>query len=101
MARISEQNRNDHYDAILATTPRSRAQVFLALADAEPNGLTRYELAELLKRPVSSICARVHELEEQKLITETEDKRDTQYGGTSVVLRIAANLRIVKQMTMF
>jgi hypothetical protein len=101
MGRTSEQNRNDHYDAILATTPRSRAEVFLALADAEPRGLTRYELAELLKRPVSSICGRVHELEQSELVVETEDKRDTPFGGTSVVLRIAANLRIVKQMTMF
>jgi predicted transcriptional regulator len=101
MGSTSEQNRNDHYDAILATTPRSRAEVFLALADAEPRGLTRYELAEKLKRPVSSICGRVHELEQTDLIVETDDKRQTPYGGESVVLRIAPQYRIVKQMRMF
>jgi len=101
MARISEQNRNDHYDAILATAPQSRARVFLALADAEPRGLTRFELAQVTKLPVSSICGRVNELEKTNLIVETDEKRDTPNGGTSVVLRIADHLRVVKQMTMF
>jgi predicted transcriptional regulator len=71
------------------------------LDDAEPRGLTRYELAERTNRPVSSVCGRINELEKLGLVNEADESRPTPYGGNAVVMRIADAHRTVKQMTMF
>lgn len=94
MGIIARDNRNAQYDAILTTLPKSRAEVLAKLAECEPTGgATRHELSQYLNRPLSSICGRMAELESAGLVVETEEKRETQFGGMAVVMRIAPSLR--------
>jgi predicted transcriptional regulator len=100
MGRRSEINRDEHYDAIVPEMPHSRREVFLELRSSEPRGLTRYELAERLRRPVSSICGRMKELEDSGMVVDTDETRPTTYGGKAVVMRIAPAHRTEKPTQM-
>lgn len=90
MGAIAKANRNEHYYAIVGDLPRLRALVLEAISDSGDQGATRHELAEKLRRPLSSICARVNELELAGYIRECSESRETQYGGSATVLRLSS-----------
>lgn len=90
MGAVAKANRNEHYYAVLRDLPQLRALVLDAISDSGDHGATRHELASQLRRPLSSICARVNELESAGLVVETGGARETEYGGTATVLRLSS-----------
>ena len=47
--------------------------------------LTNYEIADELEMPLSSVCARVHELQECNLVVNSGLTRETKYGKQAIV----------------
>ena len=49
------------------------------------NPLTNYQIADELEMPLSSVCARVRELQILNLVTDSGLKRKTKYGKDAIV----------------
>jgi DNA-binding transcriptional regulator GbsR (MarR family) len=49
------------------------------------NPLTNYEIADELEMPLSSVCARCHELQELNLVVDSGLRRETKYGKQAIV----------------
>jgi predicted Rossmann fold nucleotide-binding protein DprA/Smf involved in DNA uptake len=49
------------------------------------NPLTNYEIADELEMPLSSVCARVRELQVLNLVIDSGLKRKTKYGKDAIV----------------
>jgi DNA-binding transcriptional regulator GbsR (MarR family) len=49
------------------------------------NPLTNYQIADELEMPLSSVCARCHELQELNLVVDSGLKRKTKYGKDAIV----------------
>ena len=47
--------------------------------------LTNYEISDELEIPLSSVCARCHELQELNLVVDSGLKRKTKYGKDAIV----------------
>jgi DNA-binding transcriptional regulator GbsR (MarR family) len=47
--------------------------------------LTNYEIADELEMPLSSACARCHELQELNLVVDSGIRRQTKYGKQAIV----------------
>jgi len=47
--------------------------------------LTNYEISDELEIPLSSVCARCHELQELNLVIDSGLKRKTKYGKDAIV----------------
>jgi DNA-binding transcriptional regulator GbsR (MarR family) len=52
------------------------------------NPLTNYQIADELEIPLSSVCARVRELQVLNLVIDSGLKRKTQYGKDAIVWKI-------------
>ena len=52
------------------------------------NPLTNYEIADELEMPLSSVCARVRELQVLNLVIDSGLKRKTKYGKDAIVWKI-------------
>ena len=50
--------------------------------------LTNYEISDELEIPLSSVCARCHELQELNLVIDSGLKRKTKYGKDAIVWKI-------------
>lgn len=103
MGKIAEQNRNATYYSVLSDQPKVRRDVLEAIADSGSDGITRHELADKLRRPLSSMCARVSELEDAGHVVETSRSRQTQYGGSATVVVLSPSLVVggLVQKTLF
>lgn len=62
------------------------ALVIEKLRELGSRGATRHELAEMLNRPISSMCGRINELEKAKLVVENGETRPTQFGKEATVI---------------
>ena len=89
MGQIAKQVREDTYHSLLGELTAQECAVIEALRKIGRSGATRHELAEVLNRPLSSMCGRVNKLEEDGIVVETGDKRETQYGKLASVVRLA------------
>jgi len=72
-------------DALATIKPKiktKREQVYDLL---KVNPLTNYQIADELKMPLSSVCARVHELQECNLVINSGLTRETKYGKQAIV----------------
>jgi len=49
------------------------------------NALTNYEISDELEMPLSSVCGRVHELQELNLVENSGLTRKTKYGKQAIV----------------
>jgi len=49
------------------------------------NALTNYEISDELDMPLSSVCGRVHELQELNLVENSGKTRETKYGKQAIV----------------
>ena len=49
---------------------------------------TNYEIADELEMPLSSACARCHELQELNLVIDSGLRRETKYGKQAIVWQI-------------
>ena len=52
---------------------------------------TNYEIADELEMPLSSVCARVRELQLLELIEDSGHRRETPYGKTAIVWQTKKN----------
>jgi len=84
MSVQGEANRDAVYFA-LAMEDCSGAQKAILKA-LENGGLTRHEIADVCRMPLSTVCGRVSELEEKGLVKTSSDKRSTQYGKPATVV---------------
>jgi DNA-binding IclR family transcriptional regulator len=72
-------------DALATIKPKiktKREQVYDLL---KVNPLTNYEIADELEMPLSSVCARCHELQELNLVVDSGLRRETKYGKQAIV----------------
>jgi predicted ArsR family transcriptional regulator len=72
----SEQNRNATFHSLEDLSDSKRR--IIELLTREPNGLTRHEIGERLRMPLSTVCGRVSELEGDGWLFSTDDTRETQ-----------------------
>ena len=75
-------------DALATINPKiktKREQVYDLL---KLNPLTNYQIADELEMPLSSVCARVHELQECNLVINSGLTRQTKYGKQAIVWQI-------------
>ncbi|MEL6898577.1 MAG: hypothetical protein AAFP90_20970 [Planctomycetota bacterium] len=94
----SRTNREEHHAAHITTKATTQRQlVFAHVAATGTNGATRHEIATTIQRPLSSVCGRIRELIDAGDIVETDQRRRTGNGGSSVVL-IAADFVNQKQV---
>lgn len=99
MSVYSEQNRNATYHS-LEDLSKSKRRI-VDLLTREPNGLTRHEIGERLRMPLSTVCGRVSELEGDGWIFSTDDTRETQYGKQATVVRLRSIEKPVQQQFSF
>lgn len=52
------------------------------------NPLTNYQIADELDMPLSSVCGRVHELQELNLVENSGLTRETKYGKQAIVWKV-------------
>ena len=52
------------------------------------NPLTNYQIADELDMPLSSVCGRVHELQELNLVENSGQTRETKYGKKAIVWQL-------------
>tara|TARA_R100001163_G_scaffold65012_2_gene60752 strand:- start:635 stop:916 length:282 start_codon:yes stop_codon:yes gene_type:complete len=50
--------------------------------------LTNYEISDELEMPLSSVCARCHELQKLNLVIDSGKRRETKYGKQAIVWKI-------------
>jgi DNA-binding MarR family transcriptional regulator len=95
MSLSSINNRNQVYRGMNVTPAQWRIVQHLERSGAS----TRHELADALAMPLSGVCGRVNELEMCGLVVSTAETRETQYGKTATVVRLAVEQ--VRQMSLF
>ena len=61
-------------------TKREQVYEYIKFQDS-----TNYEIARELEMPLSSVCARVRELQLLKLVEDSGIRRETPYGKTAIV----------------
>ena len=75
-------------DALATIKPKiktKREQVYDLL---KLNPLTNYQIADELEMPLSSVCARVRELQVLDLVLDSGLRRETKYGKQAIVWEI-------------
>ena len=75
-------------DALATIKPKiktKREQVYDLL---KLNPLTNYQIADELEMPLSSACARCHELQELNLVIDSGLRRETKYKKQAIVWKI-------------
>ncbi|BAR14223.1 putative DNA binding protein [uncultured Mediterranean phage uvMED] len=75
-------------DALATIKPKiktKREQVYDLL---KLNPLTNYQIADELEMPLSSACARCHELQELNLVIDSGLRRETKYKKQAIVWEI-------------
>ena len=92
MGKLAELVRNSTYQEILGEVSGVHREVVEKLRELGGTGATRHELAQLLRRPISSMCGRINELETAGIVVETGMTRATQYGKLASVVRLAPRL---------
>ena len=100
MGKLAVELRNATYQEILPELDNVQRSIVAKLRDLGSMGATRHELAIALNRPLSSMCARVHEMEEAGIVVETGETRETQYGKPATVVRLVdrlCSLQLVQQ----
>jgi predicted transcriptional regulator len=100
MGKLAELVRDATYQEILGEVTGVHREVLKKLRELGEIGATRHELAQMLNRPISSMCGRIHELEEAGLVVESGETRITQYGKEATVVRLSerlSNTKLVQQ----
>ena len=92
MGKLAELVRDSTYQEILGEVTGVHREVIEKLRSLGSVGATRHELAQMLNRPISSMCGRVNELEHAGIVIETGETRPTQYGKEATVVRLAPRL---------
>ena len=65
---------------------KTKRELVLEFVKSQPS--TNYQIADELEMPLSSVCARVHELQECNLVINSGLTRETKYGKQAIVWEI-------------
>jgi len=79
-------NYTETSQAALATIkPKIKTKRELVFLLLKTQSLTNYQISDELEMPLSSVCGRVHELQELNLVKDSGLRRKTPYGKTAIV----------------
>lgn len=76
-------------ERVAPRTGTLRFKALLAIAEADPGGLTNFEIASLVGAPLYSCAPRVTELAHDGWIRDSGDRRQTPLNGEAIVWRIS------------
>lgn len=75
-------------DALATIKPKIKTKREQVYEFIKSKSSTNYEIADELEMPLSSVCARVRELQILKLVIDSGLKRETKYGKQAIVWKI-------------
>jgi len=75
-------------EALAIIKPKIKTKRELVFLLLKTQSLTNYQISDELVMPLSSVCGRVHELQELNLVDDSGLRRKTPYGKTAIVWRI-------------
>ena len=72
-------------EALATIKPKIKTKRELVFLLLKTQSLTNYQISDELEMPLSSVCGRVHELQELNLVKDSGLRRKTPYGKTAIV----------------
>ena len=75
-------------EALATIKPKIKTKRELVFLLLKTQSLTNYQISDELEIPLSSVCGRVHELQELNLVKDSGLRRKTPYGKTAIVWKI-------------
>ena len=72
-------------DALATIKPKIKTKREPVYEFIKSKSSTNYEIADELEMPLSSACARCHELQELNLVIDSGLRRETKYGKQAIV----------------
>ena len=75
-------------EALATIKPKIKTKRELVFLLLKTQSLTNYQISDKLEMPLSSVCGRVHELQELNLVKDSGLRRKTPYGKTAIVWKI-------------
>jgi len=72
-------------EALATIKPKIKTKRELVFLLLKTQSLTNYQISDELEIPLSSVCGRVHELQELNLVKDSGLRRKTPYGKTAIV----------------
>ncbi len=72
-------------EALATIKPKIKTKRELVFLLLKTQSLTNYQISDELEMPLSSVCGRVHELQELSLVKDSGLRRKTPYGKTAIV----------------
>jgi len=72
-------------EALATIKPKIKTKRELVFLLLKTQSLTNYQISDELEMPLSSVCGRVHELQELNLVEDSSLRRKTPYGKTAIV----------------
>ncbi len=75
-------------EALATIKPKIKTKRELVFLLLKTQSLTNYQISDELEMPLSSVCGRVHELQELNLVKDSGLRRKTPYGKTAIVWKI-------------
>ena len=75
-------------DALATIKPKIKTKREQVYEFIKSKSSTNYEIADELEMPLSSVCARVRELQILKLVIDSGLRRETKYGKQAIVWQI-------------
>ena len=79
---------NTSQEALATIKPKIKTKRELVFLLLKTQSLTNYQISDELEMPLSSVCGRVHELQELNLVKDSGLRRKTPYGKTAIVWKI-------------
>ena len=76
---------NTSQEALATIKPKIKTKRELVFLLLKTQSLTNYQISDKLEMPLSSVCGRVHELQELNLVKDSGLRRKTPYGKTAIV----------------
>jgi len=76
---------NTSQEALATIKPKIKTKRELVFLLLKTQSLTNYQISDELEMPLSSVCGRVHELQELNLVKDSGLRRKTPYGKTAIV----------------
>jgi predicted transcriptional regulator len=92
MGKLAELVRDWTYQEILDEVSGVHLEIVKKLRELGKVGATRHELAHMLRRPLSSMCGRINELEKAGIVCESGDTRQTEYGKPATVVTVSSRV---------
>lgn len=75
-------------EALATIKPKIKTKREMVYDFVKLKASTNYEISDELEMPLSSVCGRVHELQELNLLEDSGTRRKTPYGKTAIVWKL-------------